>query len=200
MDKLTKCQIRKEAHEFAERLSDKLCEALAAEPAPVTYTRNCAGCGVAIHHCIEPLKDVYCVNCRLKARNESLERFSRMAQVVLDYVQGGATNALIGDSCFKAIVDDHKRIKGELEAANLHVKIVDCTRKADTKRLSDLRGEAASLRMSKDQWKAQARKHGERVRELEASVTDRDKTIEGLRRTQNMLMRRGQGVSDYQRR
>ena len=51
---------------------------------------------------------------RLEEHNESLELAFKDAAVVIDYVQGGATNARVGASCYRAFVDDHKRLKREV--------------------------------------------------------------------------------------
>jgi hypothetical protein len=74
------------------------------------------------------------------------------------------------------------------EAATLRAQL-DMPQGDSRKEISDLKGAVASLRTSKDQWKSLARKHGERVGELEAGIADREKTIAGLRRIQDMLAR-----------
>jgi hypothetical protein len=51
MDKSTERQIRKEAHEFAEKLSAKLCATLAAKPAPVDVEARLRAAGASVARC-----------------------------------------------------------------------------------------------------------------------------------------------------
>jgi hypothetical protein len=104
------CQTAASAQDIAN------CERRKLQPTPgpvTTYTRNCAGCGAVIERCMEPLKDVYCVNCKPPAPSVEARLREAGAGLTSNWHAEPGTNRIQ----LNVIVDDPDRAVAALEAS-----------------------------------------------------------------------------------